>query len=205
VIEAKRGNQSAPARLPARSRSANGGSIRADLQVKGRSDAAYYPCWIILSVYTDREATLHCVAHEFDQPRDDYVLVDGGARFDSAPLGGGQAIPLADPFLLFSQSLNSPQTYNSGKWACVQLFAGAVDMRFPGNRQMFFDPGEPRWKVEEAGRLGSLVLWRGRKRMAQRVRRIAAGSDVTLAELAAACRDAPVFEPSVESLWEAES
>ncbi len=68
-----------------------------------------------------------------------------------------------------------------------------------------FDPGEPRWTVEEAGRLGSLVLWRGRKRMAQRVRRIVAGSDVTLEELAAACRDAPVFEPSVESLSEAES
>ena len=56
-----------------------------------------------------------------------------------------------------------------------------------------FDPGEPRWVVPEVGRLGSLLLWHGRAGMAQRVRELAAGSRVTLADLAGACADAEVF------------
>ena len=59
-----------------------------------------------------------------------------------------------------------------------------------------FDTDEPRWVVDEVGRLGSRLLWHGRRRMARRVRRVVAGCDVTLAQLAAACHDAPTFAPS---------
>ena len=67
-----------------------------------------------------------------------------------------------------------------------------------------FDPGEPRWVVPEVGRLGSRLLWHGRAGMAGRVRRLAAGSRVTMAELAADCADAEVFtEMATEASTEA--
>ena len=68
-----------------------------------------------------------------------------------------------------------------------------------------FDPAEPRWVVPEVGRLGSRLLWLGRAGMAERVRRLAAGSRVTMADLAAACADAEVFHRVPEGSGQAQS
>ena len=59
-----------------------------------------------------------------------------------------------------------------------------------------FDPEEPRWTTDELGRLGSRLLWHGRRRMASRVRATVAGANVTMSEMAAAQRQSPVFTPS---------
>lgn len=58
-----------------------------------------------------------------------------------------------------------------------------------------FDPEEPRWVVPEVGRVGSRVLWWGRRRMKSRVEHLVAGSRRTLAEMAALMPALPVFTP----------
>ena len=59
-----------------------------------------------------------------------------------------------------------------------------------------FDPGELRWLVPEAGRLGSRLLWYGRHHMSRRVQRLSAGSATTLAKLAQLHAEVEVFDPS---------
>ena len=59
-----------------------------------------------------------------------------------------------------------------------------------------FDPGEPRWTVPEAGRVGSLLLWHRRRSMSKRVRMLVENSDRTLLEAARGLQDLPVFDPS---------
>ncbi len=58
-----------------------------------------------------------------------------------------------------------------------------------------FDPDEKRWVEPNVGRLGSRVLWWGRSRMKERVRRIVADSERRLVDVATSLTDLPVFEP----------
>ncbi len=58
-----------------------------------------------------------------------------------------------------------------------------------------FDPDEERWVVPEVGRVGSRILWIGRAGMTERVRRLVAGSRVTMSQMAASFTDLPLFEP----------
>ena len=59
-----------------------------------------------------------------------------------------------------------------------------------------FDPGEPRWVVPEAGRLGSLLLWHGRRSMSDRVQSLVENADQTLRDTARQLQDLPVFDPA---------
>ncbi len=62
-----------------------------------------------------------------------------------------------------------------------------------------FDPAEVRWVVPEVGRIGSRVLWWGRSTMSARVRKLVAGSDITMSEMAASLTDLPTFDPKEET------
>ncbi|MEQ8841765.1 MAG: polysaccharide deacetylase family protein [Acidimicrobiales bacterium] len=58
-----------------------------------------------------------------------------------------------------------------------------------------FDPDEQRWLLPEVGRLGSRVMWWGRKGMAGRVQRIVAGTDRRLIDVVDALGEVPTFDP----------
>lgn len=59
-----------------------------------------------------------------------------------------------------------------------------------------FDTGEEYWVVPDAGRLGSRLLWYGRKRMVRRVRRLLRnGAGPPLGEQLLWFGDAPTFDP----------
>lgn len=59
-----------------------------------------------------------------------------------------------------------------------------------------FDPGEERWLLPEVGRLGSRVMWWGRKGMKRRVEAIVANTDRRMIDIVDALGDdLPVFEP----------
>lgn len=58
-----------------------------------------------------------------------------------------------------------------------------------------FDPGEPRWRLPEVGRIGSRVMWWGRKGMRARVGEVVAGSERRMADVVEGLRTLPVFDP----------
>ncbi len=58
-----------------------------------------------------------------------------------------------------------------------------------------FDLDETKWVVPQLGRLGSRLMWWGRRRMRPRVRDLVAGSNLTLATIAAEYADAAIFSP----------
>lgn len=60
------------------------------------------------------------------------------------------------------------------------------------------DPGEPRWAMPMVGRIGRRAMWWGRGRMRQRVKKLVAGSDLTMSTIAAMQADAPIFDPPIE-------
>ena len=79
-------------------------------------------------------------------------------------------------------------------------WAGRAGARRPGAwlyaHPYDFDPDEQRWVVPEVGRLGSRVLWWGRAGMSARVRRLVAGSRVTMSDMAASFTELPTFQPN---------
>ncbi len=60
-----------------------------------------------------------------------------------------------------------------------------------------FDPGEPRWRLPEVGRLGSRVMWWRRSGMADRVGTIVAGSERRMIDVVESAEPLPVFDPAV--------
>jgi len=60
-----------------------------------------------------------------------------------------------------------------------------------------FDPGEERWLLPEVGRLGSRVMWWGRKGMKQRVEGIVAHNERRLIDVVNGLGDIPTFEPEL--------
>ncbi|MEM7139953.1 MAG: DUF3473 domain-containing protein [Actinomycetota bacterium] len=61
-----------------------------------------------------------------------------------------------------------------------------------------FDPGEARWLLPEVGRLGSRVMWWGRKGMKNRVEAIVSNTERRMIDIVKELpADLPVFEPAV--------
>ena len=58
-----------------------------------------------------------------------------------------------------------------------------------------FDPDEERWLLPEVGRLGSRVMWWGRRGMKARVRDLVAGTERRLVDVVADLGDVPTFTP----------
>ena len=62
-----------------------------------------------------------------------------------------------------------------------------------------FDSGETRWLLPEVGRLGSRVMWWGRKGMAARVKGIVADSERRLIDVVHGLGEVPTFAPETAS------
>jgi polysaccharide deacetylase family protein (PEP-CTERM system associated) len=60
-----------------------------------------------------------------------------------------------------------------------------------------FDPDEERWLLPEVGRLGSRMMWWGRKGMKQRVRSVVGGTERRLIDVVHELGELPTFEPGL--------
>jgi len=60
-----------------------------------------------------------------------------------------------------------------------------------------FDPDEERWLLPEVGRLGSRVMWWGRKGMKSRVQSVVGGTDRRMIDVVNELGEIPTFEPAL--------